>query len=119
MRNPRGFGLAPTRASAKARWLGGLRLNPNDVGWESVGTFWSTSGDEVTSGTDCAVVSGTRVTSSKLSASALASSACSGLACRGETVLVRDGNGDPIPDSPRGIPLLGDGDGEISSPTGM
>jgi hypothetical protein len=36
------------------------------VGWESVGTFWSTSGDEVTSGTDCAVVSGTRVTSSKL-----------------------------------------------------
>jgi hypothetical protein len=31
----------------------------------------------------------------------------------------RDGNGDPIPDSPRGIPLLGDGDGEISSPTGM
>jgi hypothetical protein len=31
----------------------------------------------------------------------------------------RDGNGDPILDSPRGIPLLGDGDGEISSPTGM
>jgi hypothetical protein len=31
----------------------------------------------------------------------------------------RDGNGDPIPDSPRGIPLLGDGDGEVSSPTGM
>jgi hypothetical protein len=31
---------------------------------------------------------------------------------------IRDGNGDPIPDSPRGIPLLGDGDGEISSPTG-
>jgi hypothetical protein len=31
----------------------------------------------------------------------------------------RDGNGDPIPDSPWGIPLLGDGDGEISSPTGM
>jgi hypothetical protein len=24
----------------------------------------------------------------------------------------RDGNGDPIPDSPRGIPPLGDGDGE-------
>jgi hypothetical protein len=31
----------------------------------------------------------------------------------------RDGNGNPISDSPRGIPLLGDGDGEISSPTGM
>jgi hypothetical protein len=25
-------------------------------------------------------------------------------------VLSKDGNGDPIPDSPRGIPLLGDGD---------
>jgi hypothetical protein len=69
MRNPRGFGLASTRASAKARLLGGLRLNPNDVGWESVGTFWSTSGDGVTSRTDCTVISGTRVTSSKLSAS--------------------------------------------------
>jgi hypothetical protein len=31
----------------------------------------------------------------------------------------RDGNGDPIPDSPWGIPLLGDGDREVSSPTGM
>jgi hypothetical protein len=35
------------------------------------------------------------------------------------SVGVRDGNGDPIPDSPRGIPLLGDGDGKVSSPTGM
>jgi hypothetical protein len=33
--------------------------------------------------------------------------------------VIRDGNGDPIPDSPRGIPLLGDGDGGVSSPTGM
>jgi hypothetical protein len=31
----------------------------------------------------------------------------------------RDGNGDPIPNSPRGIPLLGDGDEGVSSPTGM
>jgi hypothetical protein len=31
----------------------------------------------------------------------------------------KDGDGDPIPDSPRGIPLLGDGDGDLSSPTGM
>jgi hypothetical protein len=28
---------------------------------------------------------------------------------RNMKVLVRDGNGDPIPDSPRGISLLGDG----------
>ena len=30
----------------------------------------------------------------------------------------KDGNGDPIPDSPRGIPLLGDGDGNKFVPTG-
>ena len=35
------------------------------------------------------------------------------------TSMGRDVNGDPIPDSPWGIPLLGDGDGEVSSPTGM
>ena len=31
----------------------------------------------------------------------------------------KDGNGAPIPDSPRGIPLLGDGDGANFSPTGI
>jgi hypothetical protein len=31
----------------------------------------------------------------------------------------RDGNGDPIPDSPRGIPLLGDGDGIKLTPAGI
>jgi hypothetical protein len=31
----------------------------------------------------------------------------------------RDGNGDAIPDSPRGIHLLGDGDGSNFIPTGM
>jgi hypothetical protein len=31
----------------------------------------------------------------------------------------RDGNGDPIPDYPRGIPLLGDGDGTKIIPMGM
>jgi hypothetical protein len=87
MRNPRGVALASTRAPAKARSLGGLRLSRNDVGWESVGTFRSASSDIVTSGTDCTAVSGTRAMSCKLSASALASSACSGLTCRGETTL--------------------------------
>jgi len=33
-------------------------------------------------------------------------------------VACKDGNGDPIPDSPWGIPLLGDGDGEILFPVG-
>ncbi|CAN6373492.1 unnamed protein product [Urochloa humidicola] len=36
----------------------------------------------------------------------------------GHALLVRDGNGDPIPDSPRGIPPLGDGDGRDFIPTG-
>jgi hypothetical protein len=107
MRNPRGLGLASTRASAKARSLGGLRLNPNDVGWESVGTFRSTSGDEVTSRTDCTVVSGTRATSCKLFASSLASSTCSGLACRGETALVFVSGAKSIPGAPLvGVPAL-------------
>ena len=100
MRNPRGFGLAPTRASAKARSLGGLRLNPTDMGWESVGTSWSTGGDEVASGTDCTVVSGTRVTSSKLFASVLASSVCLGLACCGEMALAFVSNARSMPDVP-------------------
>jgi hypothetical protein len=107
MRNPRGFELASTRASARASSLGGLRLNPNDVGWESVGTYRSRSGDIVTSGTDCTVISGMRVTSSKLSASALASSACSGLACRGETALVFVSGAKLIPGAPLvGVPEL-------------
>jgi hypothetical protein len=32
---------------------------------------------------------------------------------------IRDGNGDPIPDSPRGIPPLGDGDGTNLIPAGI
>jgi hypothetical protein len=51
-------------------------------------------------GTDCAVVSGTRVTSSKLFASVLASSACSGLACRGETALAFVSNARSTPGAP-------------------
>jgi hypothetical protein len=34
-------------------------------------------------------------------------------------VPVKDGNGAPIPDSPRGIPLLGDGDGANFIPAGI
>jgi hypothetical protein len=49
---------------------------------------WSTGGDEVTSGVDCTVVSGTRVTPSKSFASVMASSVRLELACCGETALV-------------------------------
>jgi hypothetical protein len=88
------------RAPAKAKPLGGSRLNPKDVGWESVGTSWSTGGDEVTSGTDCTVVLGTRVTSSKPFASMPASSVCSELACRGETALAFVSDARSMPDAP-------------------
>jgi hypothetical protein len=36
-----------------------------------------------------------------------------------QNILSRDGNGDPIPDSPRGVPPLEDGDGEETSPAGI
>jgi hypothetical protein len=93
------------RASTEAKSLGGSRLNPKGARWESVGTSWSTGGDEVTSGTDCAVVSGTRVMPSKSFASVLASSVCLGLACCGETVLVFISDARSMPDVPPiGVP---------------
>jgi hypothetical protein len=39
--------------------------------------------------------------------------------CFTQTPSTRDGNGDPIPDSPRGIPPLGDGDGTNLIPAGI
>jgi hypothetical protein len=68
--------------------------------WESVGTSWSTGGDEVKSGTDCTVVSGTRVTPSKSFASVLASSVCLGLVCCGETAPVFVSDARSMPDVP-------------------
>jgi hypothetical protein len=72
------------KASTEAKSLGGSRLNPKGTRWESIGTSWSTGGDEVALGADCAVVSGTRATSSKSFASVLASFVCSELACCGK-----------------------------------
>src|SRR5699024_6320884 len=57
-------------------------------------------GDEVTSGTDCTVVSGARVTPSKSFASVLASSVCLGLACCGGTALVFVSDARSMPDVP-------------------
>jgi hypothetical protein len=88
------------RASTKAKSLGGSRLNPKGVRWESVGTSWSTGDDEVASRVDRTVVSGTRVTPSKSFASALASSICLGLACCGETALVFVLDARSMPDVP-------------------
>jgi hypothetical protein len=93
------------KASTEAKSLGGSRLNPKGTRWESVDTSWSTSGDEVASGADCTVVSGTRVTPSKSLASVLASFICSELACRGEMALVFVSDARSTPDvSPVGAP---------------
>jgi hypothetical protein len=88
------------RVLTEAGSLGGSRLNPKDARWESVGTFWSTGGDEVASGTDCIVVSGTRVTPSKSFPSVLASCVCLRLACCGEAALVFVSDARSMPDAP-------------------
>jgi hypothetical protein len=95
------------KASTEARSLGGSELNPKGTRWESVGTSWSTGGDEVASGADCTVVLGTRATPSKSFASVLASFVCLGLACCGETALVFVSDARSKPDvSPDGAPAL-------------
>jgi hypothetical protein len=62
-------------------------------------------GDEVVSGTNCIVISGTRLTPSRPFASVLASSVCLGLACCGETAFVVVSGARSTPDvSPAGTP---------------
>jgi hypothetical protein len=91
-------------ASTEAGSLGGSKLNLKGTGWETDGTSRLTDGDEVASGTDCTVVSGTRLTPSKPFASVLASSVCLGLACCGETTLVFVSDARSTPDvSPAGV----------------
>ena len=83
---PGRFGYAFMKASTEAGSLGGSKLNLKGTRWETDGTSCSTDGDEVASGTDCTVISGTRLTPSKSFASVLASPVvCLGLACCGET----------------------------------
>jgi hypothetical protein len=64
--------------------LGGSKLNLKGTGWKTNDTSRSMDGDEVTSGTDCTVISGTRLTPSRPSVSVLASSIRLGLACCGK-----------------------------------
>jgi hypothetical protein len=73
--------------------------------WKTDGTSRSMDGDEVTSGTDCTVMSGTRLTPSRPFASVLASSVRLGLACCWETTLVVVSGTRSAPDvSPAGVP---------------
>jgi hypothetical protein len=93
------------KALTEAGLLGGSKLNLNGTGWEMDGTSRSMDDDEVASGTDCTVISGTRLTPSKSSASVLASSVRLGLTCCGETTLVVVSGVRATPDiSPAGVP---------------
>jgi hypothetical protein len=95
------------KALTEAGSLGGSKLNLKGTGWKTDGTFRSMDGDEVMSGTDCTVISGTRLTPSRPFASVLASSVCLGLACCGETTLVVVSGARSTPDmSPAGVPVL-------------
>jgi hypothetical protein len=76
------------KALTEAGSLGGLKLNLKGTGWKTDSTSRSMDGDEVASGTDCTVISGTRLTPSKPFASVLAPSVRLGLARCWETTLV-------------------------------
>jgi hypothetical protein len=93
------------KALTEAGSLGGSKLNLKGTGWKTDGTSRSMDGDEVTSGTDCTVISGTRLTPSKSSARVLASFVRLGLARCGEMTLVVISGARSMPDmSPAGVP---------------
>jgi hypothetical protein len=102
---PRGLGYALAKAFTKAGSLGGSKLNLKGTGWKTDGTFWSMDGGEVSSGTDCTVISGTRLTPSKSFARVLASSVRLGLARCGEATPFVVSGARTTPDmSPAGVP---------------
>jgi hypothetical protein len=93
------------KALTEAGSLGGSKLNLKGIGWKTDGASRSVDGDEVASGTDCTVISGTRLTPSESSASVLASSVRLGLARCGETTLAVVSGARSTPDmSPAGVP---------------
>jgi hypothetical protein len=93
------------KALTEAGSLGGSKLNLKGTEWKTDGTSRSMDGDEVASGTDCTIISGTRLTPSKSFTSVLASSIRLGLACCGETTLVVISGARAMPDmSPAGVP---------------
>jgi hypothetical protein len=94
------------KAFTEAGSLGGSKLNLKDTGWKTDGTSRSMDGDEVASGTDCTVISGTRLTPSKPCARVLVSFIRLGLARCGETTLVVVSGARSTPDmSPARVPV--------------
>jgi hypothetical protein len=93
------------KALTEAGSLGGSKLNLKGTGWKTDDTSRSMDVDEVTSGTNCTIISGTRLTPSKSSARVLASSVRLGLARCGETILVVVSGARTTPDMfPAGLP---------------
>jgi hypothetical protein len=102
---PRRSGYALAKALTEAGLLGGSKLNRKGKGWNKDGTSWSMNGGEVASGTECTVISGTRLTPSRSFARVLASSVRLGLARCGEATLVVVSGARTTPDmSPGGVP---------------
>jgi hypothetical protein len=80
------------RALTEAESFGGSKLNRKGTGWKTNGTSWSMNGGEVASGTECTVISSTRLTPSKSFARVLASSVRFSLArCEEATPVVVSG----------------------------
>jgi hypothetical protein len=93
------------KALTEAGSLGGSKLNLKGTGWKTDGTSRSLGGDEVASGMDCTVISGTRLTPSKSSVRVLASSVRLGLAhCRETTLAVISGARSTPDMSPARVP---------------
>jgi hypothetical protein len=93
------------KALTEAGSLGGSKLNLKGTGWKTDGTSRSMEGDEVASGTDCTVISGTRLTPSKSFASVLASSVHLGLVrCEEMTLAVVSGARSTPDMSPARVP---------------
>jgi hypothetical protein len=102
---PGRLGYAFTKALTEAGSLGGSKLNLKETGWKTDGTSWSMDGGEVASGTDCTVISGTRLTPSKSFTRVLASSVRLGLARCGEATPVVVSGARTTPDmAPAGVP---------------
>jgi hypothetical protein len=85
---PGRLGYALAKALTEVGSLGGSKLNLKGTRWKMDGTSWSMDGGEVASGTECIIISGTRLTPSKSFARVLASSVRLGLARCGEATPV-------------------------------
>jgi hypothetical protein len=94
------------RALTEAGLLSGSKLNLKGTGWKTDGTSRSVDGDEIASGTDYTVISGTRLTPSKSSVRVLVSFVRLGLARCGETTLAVVSGARSTPDvSPAGVSM--------------